>query len=223
MDEQNEMSECAAETAAEPLAELESGAPPAAAEAPLDAGPAAEEKLAAITRAAVGEALTALDLTPETGRRLRDLDQATATILRFPEVCRALFESSFTVLLERLEDTKGVFAFNRQKRMLVDLLALHDMMLDLERSVPAGDPHRGNYLTLREQMLQTLAVTPILAETGARFNPSLHRAVGVFPAPDAASDGAIDSIKREGFLFGVFVLRPTEVVVRKFGAAMAGN
>jgi len=39
--------------------------------------------------------------------------------------------------------------------------------------------------------------------------------VRIAATEDAAQDGCIESVAREGFVFGAFVVRPTQVVVQK--------
>jgi len=79
-------------------------------------------------------------------------------------------------------------------------------------------PHLANYRNIREQLLQLLAmngVTPIVSEVGALFSPQQHRVVRVIRTEEPVQDGCIDSVVRDGFMFASFVVRPTEVVVRK--------
>ena len=171
---------------------------------------------------AVRQTLATLGITSELAveQRWLKMESLINHFARTPDEIKNTLENLFGVLLERLEDPKGVVGYNRQKRFFLDLLSLHDLMQELEdRSEETGtDVHRSNYRNLKEHLLQLLVlngVTPVGAQVGAPFNPQAHRVIKITHTEDASQDSYIDSIVREGFAFGSFTLRPTEVVVRK--------
>jgi len=174
-----------------------------------------------IIEATVTRVLSSLGITPEAAQQQRaDLEKIVAPLARAPDEIKARLDSVCSMLVERLEDPKGLVLYNLQRRLFLDLLALRDLISDLELGAAGddGSPHLANYRNLNEQLVQLLAmngVTPIVAAIGAQFSAQQHRVVRVVQTDDLDQDGCIDSIVRQGFGYGSFVVRPTEVVVRK--------
>lgn len=113
-----------------------------------------------------------------------------------------------------------------QKPFIRDLLVLFD---DLSRilaqasanpegeSAPVPPQLRDNLentLHFLVEILHRLEVTEI--ETLDRVDLSLHRVVSVEPAESAEEDGRIVARLKRGFLWRDKVLRPEEIVVRRF-------
>lgn len=181
-----------------------------------------KDDIVGVVRETVAQTLATLGITSDTGVRQPwlEMEKLIGQIARSPDDIKSKLESLFAVLLERLEDPKGVVGYNRQKRFFMDLLSLYDLMRELEDSIEAAgaDVHRANYRNLKEHLLQLLAlngVTPVVAQIGSPFSPQQHRVIKVVQTDDSSQDGCIDSIVRDGFAFGPFTLRPTEVVVKK--------
>ena len=68
---------------------------------------------------------------------------------------------------------------------------------------------------VERKLLDTLrreGLTPI-GEPGEPFDPHLHEAIGVWPAPSPAEDGRIAAVTVPGFQFGSQLLRPAQVQV----------
>lgn len=176
----------------------------------------------AVAREAVVQTLAEMGFTENAvATRLLEIERQMAVLTRSPDDLKNRLENMFAVLLEKLEDPKGLLVYNRQRRLFLDILSLHDLILDLEVSAKANDSdsqHWTNYKNVREQLLQVLAtngVTPIVSEVGAAFSPQQQRVVRVVRTEESMQDGCIESIVRDGFVFGPFVVRPAEVVVRK--------
>lgn len=176
----------------------------------------------AVAREVVVQTLAEMGFTENAvAPRLLEIERQMAALTRSPDDLKARLENMFAVLLEKLEDPKGLLVYNRQRRLFLDILSLHDLILDLEVGAKANDSdaqHWTNYKNVREQLLQVLAtngVTAIVSEVGVAFSPQQQRVVRVVPTDESTQDGCIESIVRDGFVFGPFVLRPTEVVVRK--------
>ena len=54
-----------------------------------------------------------------------------------------------------------------------------------------------------------------LDPTGEKFDPNRHDAVALVPVTDAAKDGMVIDVMREGYLIGEHTLRPASVAVGK--------
>lgn len=68
---------------------------------------------------------------------------------------------------------------------------------------------------VERKLLDTLGregLTPI-GEPGEPFDPHLHEAIGIWPAPTPAEDGRIAAVTVPGFKFGSQLLRPAQVQV----------
>lgn len=57
----------------------------------------------------------------------------------------------------------------------------------------------------------------LVGEPGEPFDPNLHEAIGVWPAPTPAQDGTIAAVTIPGYQLGTRLLRPAQVQV--YGAA----
>jgi molecular chaperone GrpE (heat shock protein) len=201
-----------------PTIEVATGAPAEVPTPPVDVD--------GVAREAVRQTLGALGITAGgESSKLRELTGAVDTLSRLPPEFRTQLDAVFAAVLDRVEDKKGHFAFNRQRRLFLDLLSLHDMIRDLENGT-ADPSHHANYGNLLGQLVQLLAlndVTPIVCEVGTAFNPSQHRVVRVVQTEEGSLDGCIESVARDGFAYGSFVVRPAEVVVHKRSAANSGQ
>jgi molecular chaperone GrpE len=104
------------------------------------------------------------------------------------------------------------------------LAGLLDVVDNLDRAVESGRAASpGSALVqgvelVRAQFLATLeghGVRPLDA-VGLRFDPSRHEAATTVPVVDAAQDGVVVGVIRQGYTFGDDVLRPAVVAVAAF-------
>jgi molecular chaperone GrpE len=104
------------------------------------------------------------------------------------------------------------------------LAGLLDVVDNLDRAVESGRAASpGSALVqgvelVRAQFLATLeghGVRPLDA-VGLRFDPSRHEAATTVPVLDAAQDGVVVGVIRQGYTFGDDVLRPAVVAVAAF-------
>ena len=104
-----------------------------------------------------------------------------------------------------------------RRAVLAEMLEVLD---NIDRAIAAaGDEaasplHRGIEL-VRSQFLATLerlGVTRIAA-LGERFDATRHDAVSTAPVTDAAQDGIVIAVVKEGYAIGEDLLRPASVVV----------
>jgi molecular chaperone GrpE (heat shock protein) len=128
----------------------------------------------------------------------------------------------FSKIFDRIEDPQGRFAFNLQRSLLKGLLSIYDLLQDLEGNTEkelSDKEHRANYGTIRMQMFQLFAfndIKPIIPEAGAKMDAQFHRAVEVVLTGEPEEDNCIEKCIRDGFIYGSIVLRPAEVIVRKY-------
>jgi molecular chaperone GrpE (heat shock protein) len=129
-----------------------------------------------------------------------------------------------SAVLDRVEDPRGRVAFNFQKSILRGLLSLYDLLQDLEKNrekVLNHEEHLANYNAIRTQLVQLLDfndVKSLTPEPGTELNAQYHRALGVVPTDNPQENNCIESCIRDGFSYGSMVLRPAEVIVKKYSA-----
>ncbi len=111
----------------------------------------------------------------------------------------------------------------RTRKLLESFLPVVD---DLDRAVAAARNHVESVDVVeglglvRRSMLSRLAqfgVTHAPA-LGEKFDPLRHDAMALVPVNDAAQDGRVIDVMREGYLIGEDTLRPAGVAVGKYAA-----
>jgi len=104
-----------------------------------------------------------------------------------------------------------------------DLVRLRDQARQLDAASP--EPGRGDAALIEPQLVQILARMGVEAyepEPGEPFDPARHQGVGRRPTPDAALDGTVAGVRREGFAGpDARPLRPAEVEVWRHDPALA--
>lgn len=121
---------------------------------------------------------------------------------------------------KRLASASAKELEQRTRKLLESFLPVVD---DLDRAIAAARPHadaadvvsgldliRRSLLTRLGQFGVTHA--PALGET---FDPRRHDAMAMVPVTDAAQDGRVIDVMREGYLIGEETLRPAGVAVGK--------
>jgi molecular chaperone GrpE len=107
-----------------------------------------------------------------------------------------------------------------RREIIADLLEVLDNLdRALEATQAGASPEtllKGVELVRRQFMakLESLGVRRIDAQ-GQPFDPSLHEAVSAVPAADAAQDGRVVGVVRQGYKIHDDVLRPAAVAVAK--------
>jgi len=111
-----------------------------------------------------------------------------------------------------------------RREVLVSLLEVVD---NLDRAIEAAeragtqasDPLLRGVQLVRQQFLAKFETFNIhrVAASDMVFDPSLHEAVSVVPATDAAQDGRVVGVMRQGYRIGDEVLRPALVAVGRAG------
>ncbi|MCA9665129.1 MAG: nucleotide exchange factor GrpE [Myxococcales bacterium] len=123
---------------------------------------------------------------------------------------------------ERLQRASAKELEQRSRALLSEML---DVLDDLDRAIEAARERQGDApseLLLGVELvhrrflaaLQSRGVSEIAA-MGQPFDATVHDAVSMVPVPDAAQDGKVIAVTRNGYLIGDAVLRPAGVVVGK--------
>lgn len=112
-----------------------------------------------------------------------------------------------------LRDAEQARKFANEK-LLADLLPVFDSLeAGLSAEGAADKLHEGMELTLRQ--LQRVAETSglvVLNPAGQVFNPELHQAISMVPAPGHAP-GSVVQVYQKGYVLNERLLRPALVVV----------
>jgi len=121
---------------------------------------------------------------------------------------------------KRLANASAKELEQRTRKLLESFLSVLD---DLDRAITAAKNHvesadvvQGLELVRRSLLtrLGQLGVTHAPA-LGVKFDPQRHDAMAMVPVTDAAQDGRVLDVMREGYLIGEDTLRPAGVAVGK--------
>lgn len=107
----------------------------------------------------------------------------------------------------------GIESFAEHLLPVIDSL---EAALNVENAT-AEQLHEGSQATLRQLLsaLERNKVLPIAPAQGERFDPHLHQAISVVPAPEGVSlpPNSIVTVLQKGYLIAERVLRPALVTV----------
>jgi molecular chaperone GrpE (heat shock protein) len=158
--------------------------------------------------------------------QLRKMDEHMVALRNTETVNQRLFDS----LHEELIKYRDNFLHESlQKPFIRDLVILFDdlsgLMSQLETAVESSDGKRGPLGQWRENLENAIhSLTEILhrmevseIEPKEMVDRALHRVVSFEPADFAEDDGRIVMRVKRGFLWRDQVLRPEEVVAKRFG------
>lgn len=129
-------------------------------------------------------------------------------------------EKAFDKLYEEMRRQKeSLDLLDRvQKPLLSDLLLLYDNMKSYEKSLNNEDIFN-NFKYILDELLEILyrqEVVPIEQNLSETFNSKFHKATKIENAESKDEDFKIINIVRNGFLWRERVLRPHEVVIKRF-------
>jgi molecular chaperone GrpE len=103
-----------------------------------------------------------------------------------------------------------------RRAMLVELL---DVLDNLDRALGAASGEASSLLRgvelVRDQFLAKLEAFGVtrLDALGRPFDATLHEAISTAPVEDAAQEGVVVAVVREGYAIGDEILRPPSVIV----------
>lgn len=121
---------------------------------------------------------------------------------------------------KRLATASGKELEQRTRKVLESFLPVLD---DLDRAVAAARKHVESQDVVDGLELVRRSLMTRLAQFGVRhapalgepFDPQRHEAMALVPVKDAAQDGRVIDVMREGYLIGEDTLRPAGVAVGK--------
>ena len=120
---------------------------------------------------------------------------------------------------------KENFLLQAQKPLFLDMILLFDQIQRAAESVEdeAGQEAIEN---IKEELLEILYrrdVEPMEFDGDARFDRQWMKAIERIDTDDEAEDKTIDRVSRSGFKWNDNVLRPHEVVVKRYSKADTSN
>jgi molecular chaperone GrpE len=173
---------------------------------------------------AAGEGSTKPTYVEELERQVAEKDRlAQEYIAKYRQAASEFEESRLRLRREISKDIE-----RSRREILADLL---DVVDNLDRAIEAAgkatspDALLQGVEMVRRQFLsklESVGVRRIEAE-GAAFDPLKHEAVSTVPVANAADDGRVVGVVRQGYTIGNDVLRPASVAVASASAADAAT
>ncbi|MCX6180276.1 MAG: nucleotide exchange factor GrpE [Chlorobiales bacterium] len=167
----------------------------------------------------------------ETKKILESLEGNTSLLQEIKKIIQnkleydAVKEKAFDKLYEEMKRQKEASDLLDRvvKPVLSDLLFLYDSMKKFEVTFinqNIGDEEKAqNFKYIVEELLEILfrqEVFPIEENTSATFNSKIHKATKTETIDNKDDDFKIVSIVRDGFTWRDKVLRPQEVIIKRF-------
>ncbi len=190
-------------------------------------------------QAAAGERVEDPNHPPDEGGELssmirptKDLDAGLNDSLQLEKLCASveqqlsLSKRSYEILgkvSEQLRQRLEESVVSIQRPVLFELVLLHD---NLERAIEwvrglddiSRDAVIGRLDTLQVELLEILARKDVrrYEEHPASLDTKLHRTMKTLPTAELSENNTVAQILRTGFFWGEKVLRPEEVVIKKY-------
>ncbi|KFZ39512.1 MULTISPECIES: nucleotide exchange factor GrpE [Thermoactinomyces] len=131
-------------------------------------------------------------------------------------------EMAFDRLYKEMEELKQDQELQQLRPLYIDLILLIDRMNNIyndQLDVGGQNPELIDILqTLSHEVLEILyrrGVELIVAPSN-KFDPKIQQVVEVIPTNNPAEDNMVVHMIRHGFRYGDVVLRPEEVVIKKY-------
>ncbi|MFC7443332.1 nucleotide exchange factor GrpE [Laceyella putida] len=131
-------------------------------------------------------------------------------------------EAAFDRLYKEMEELKQDQELNQLRPLYIDLILLIDRMNTIYNDkLDTGHKNPelvGILQTLSHEVLEILyrrGVELIVAPSN-KFDPRIQQVVEVIPTKNPAEDGQVVHMVRHGFKYKDVVLRPEEVVIKKY-------
>ncbi|SHF08898.1 GrpE protein [Seinonella peptonophila] len=131
-------------------------------------------------------------------------------------------EMAFDRLYQEMEELKQEQTFNELRPLYIDLILLIDRMeqieFDLEENGAASPEVENIMVTLKNEVLEILYRRGVeqIEHTPEYFDPTFQKVVDTEPTYNPSEDNLVVGIRRDGYRFQDMVLRPEEVVIKKF-------
>lgn len=128
-------------------------------------------------------------------------------------------ERLFDKLYAELEALKKNSAFEDLRPLYMDLILLFDRIEHVRRDASEASTSYPEFLkTISDEVLEILyrRDVEVIHNDNTLFDPSIQRAVAVEPTEQETENNAVVRIVRSGFRHKDRLLRPEEVIVRRF-------
>lgn len=176
-----------------------------------------------------------------------DLPQVTADLRAMLESKNGLSQSMFKALHDELKDYKDEFLLQAVQRPIIrDLIYLFDDVSEIQRQIgkvaegvekpdekkseiPVGERLRqieanlANNLHFILEVLNRLDVSPVDISAVGKLDKVTQKAVSVENAANEGEDGMVVRTVKQGFNWKETILRPEEVVIKKWKSPSGGD
>jgi len=128
-------------------------------------------------------------------------------------------DKAFDTLYEEMRQYKENFLHKAQKPLFLDLILLYDQVIRGLESV-SEDAGKEAIENIKEELLEILYrrdVEPMEFEEGSKFDRVQMKAIKRVETDNEEQDKDIERVSRCGFKWDETILRPHEVVVKRFG------
>lgn len=131
-------------------------------------------------------------------------------------------EAAFDRLYQEMEELKQEQTFNDLRPLYIDLILLIDRMEQIEFDLEEkglNTPEIESILeTLKNEMLEVLYRRGVeqIEHTPQYFDPKFQKVVDCEPTLNPEEDNLVVGIRRDGYKLNDTVLRPEEVVIKKY-------
>ncbi|MBD1372436.1 nucleotide exchange factor GrpE [Hazenella sp. IB182357] len=133
-------------------------------------------------------------------------------------------EVAFDRLYKEMEEMKQDQELSQLRPLYIDLILLIDRMNTIYNDkLDSGEQNPELVSTLQTLSHEVLEIlyrrgVDLIVATSNKFNPSIQQIVEVVPTNNPAEDNLVIHMVRHGFKYNDVVLRPEEVVVKKYQA-----
>jgi molecular chaperone GrpE len=161
-----------------------------------------------------------LDALTEISAELSSLNLTVESRLSYDKIK----EEAFDRLYAELEDLKRNSAFEHIRPLYIDLILFFDRVESIRHDtsqLTSMSPTLAPLLrTLSDELLEILyrREVEIINVTSSTFNPTIQRAIGTQPVSDETENNYVATVVRRGFKYRDRILRPEEVIVKKYSA-----
>lgn len=155
-----------------------------------------------------------INLASQSNIELSNLKQIVENRLSYDKVK----EDAFERLYGELEDLKKNAFFERSRPLFIDLILLFDR-LENYRQTDSEESSQFTHLlkSFSEELLEILCRQGIDIITSSKaFDPTIQRAIKIEITSEKEEDNSVSDVIRKGFRYFDNILRPEEVIVKKF-------
>lgn len=134
---------------------------------------------------------------------------------------------AYDVLYDEMRQYKENFLWQCQKPLFMDLITLFDSILRVERQYEAMEGMEkvaGDFRYLKDELLETLYRydVELIEEHPDRLDIGFQKPIKRVDTDDPAEDRAVVKVVREGFAREGMILRPQEIVVKRYSESKEG-